>query len=82
MLRWGGAMARFLQGRLASKLGLHAMLRWCRSSVVASLARCDRVVAVDLCMVKGGGRGHSLYAARQRGLARLEGRDMRVEIMW
>ncbi len=75
-------MVRFLWGRLASKLGLHAMLgqRW--SSVTASLVRHDRVVAADLCVAKGGGGGHGLCVARQQGLARLEGWDMRVGIMW
>ena len=62
VLRWGGAMARFSWGGLASKSGLHAMLGWCQSRVTASLVHCDRVVAVDLCMAKGGGGGHDLHA--------------------
>ncbi len=66
MPRWGGAMARFSQGRLVSKLGLHTVLGQCQSSITVSLAHCDRVVAVDLHMAKGGGRGHDLHAARQR----------------
>jgi len=43
------------------------------------------MVAVDLHVVKGGGRGHDLRAVRwqwQWGLARLEGQDMGVGIMW
>ena len=78
-------MARFSQGGLASKLGLHTMLGWHQSSVTASLVHCDRMVAVDLRVAKGGGGGHNLHVARQRwqqGLARLEGRDMGVGIMW
>ena len=78
-------MARFSQGRLALKSGLHAVLRQLQSSVMASLAHCDRMVAVDLHMAKGGGRGHDLQAVRwqwQQGLARLEGWDMGVGIMW
>ncbi len=70
---WVGTMARFSQGGLAPKLAMHAMLGQCWSSVVASLVHCDRVVAADLCMAKGGGRGHSLCAVRWWGLARLEG---------
>ncbi len=31
---------------------------------MASLACHDRVVAADLCVVKGGGRGHGLHVAR------------------
>ncbi len=68
-----GAMARFLWGGLVLKSGMHAMLGWHWSSVMASLACYDRVVAVDLCMANGGGGGHSLHAARRQGLARLEG---------
>ncbi len=67
-----GTMARFSQGGLVPKLGMHAMLGWCRSSVAASLARCDRVVAADLRVAKGGGGGHGLHAVRQWGLVRLE----------
>ncbi len=77
-----GAMARFSWGRLASKVGLHTMLGWRQSSVTASLACHDRVVAVDLHVAKGGGGGHGLHVARWWGLARLEVRDMRVGIMW
>ena len=83
--RWGGAVARFSRGGLASKSGLHAVLGRRRSSVTASLAHRDRVVAADLRVAKGGGGGHDLRAARRRwrrGLARLEGRDMGVGIMW
>ncbi len=60
------------------------MLGWCQSSVVASLACHDRVVAVNLCVVKGRGRGHGLHVVRQWqwGLVRLEGQGMGVEIMW
>jgi len=85
MPRWGGAMARFSRGGLASKSGLHAVLGRRQSSVTASLAHRDRVVAADLHVAKGGGGGHDLRAARRRwrrGLARLEGRDMGVGIMW
>ena len=53
-----------------------------RSSVTASLAHRDRVVAADLHVAKGGGGGHDLRAARRWGLARLEGRDIGVGIMW
>jgi len=52
---------------------------------MASLAHHDRVVAADLHVAKGGGRGHDLCAARwwwQWGLARLKGWDMGVGIMW
>ena len=55
-------MARFSWGRLASKLGLYAVLGWHWSSVVASLAHRDRVVAADLRVAKGGGGGHDLRA--------------------
>ncbi len=82
---WGGAVARFSRGGLASKSGLHAVLGRCQSSVMASLVHRDRVVAADLHMVKGGGGGHDLHAARQwwrQGLVRLEGWDMGVGIMW
>src|SRR6266704_2791017 len=82
MPRWGGAMARFSRGGLASKSGLHAVLGRRQSSVTASLAHRDRVVAADLRVAKGGGGGHDLRAARRWGLARLEGRDMGVGIMW
>ncbi len=77
-------MARFSRGGLASKSGLYAVLGRRRSSVVASLARRDRVVAADLPVAKGGGGGHGLRAARRRrqGLARLEGQGMEVGIMW
>ena len=78
-------MVRFSWGGLALKLGLHAVLGWCQSSVTASLAHCDRVVAADLHVAKGGGRGHDLHTVRwqwQQGLARLEGWDMGVGIMW
>ncbi len=80
----GWHVVRFLWGRLALKSGLHAVLGRHRSSVMASLAHHDRVVPVDLRMAKGGGRGHSLHAARrwQWGLARLEGQDMGIGIMW
>ncbi len=64
MLHWGGAMARFLQGGLVLKLGLHAVLGWCQSSVVVSLAHHERAVPADLHVAKGGGGGHSLHAAR------------------
>ncbi len=83
--RWGGAVVRFLWGGLASKSGLHAVLGWHQSSVTVSLVHRDRMVAVDLHVVKGGGRGHDLRAVRwqwQWGLARLEGQDMGVGIMW
>src|SRR6266702_3830516 len=73
------------RGGLASKSGLHAVLGRRRSSVTASLAHRDRMVATDLRVAKGGGGGHDLRAARRRwrrGLARLEGRDMGVGIMW
>ena len=73
MPRWGGAMARFSRGGLASKSGLHAVLGRRQSSVTASLAHRDRVVPADLRVAKGGGGGHGLRAARRRGLARLEG---------
>jgi len=79
---WGGVVARFLRGGLVSKLGLHTVLGRCQSSVAASLVRCDRVVAADLHVAKGGGGGHGLHAVRWQGLARLEGWDMRVGIMW
>ncbi len=46
------AVARFLCGGLASWWGLHAMLGWCWSSVTASLACHDRVVAADLHVAK------------------------------
>jgi len=49
---------------------------------VASLAWHDRVVAADLHVVKGGGGGYGLHAVRWQRLARLEGQDMRVGIMW
>ncbi len=75
-------MARFSWGRLALKSGLHAVLGWRQSSVMVSLAHCDRVVAVDLHVAKGGGGGHGLHAVKWWGLARLEGWDMRVGIMW
>ena len=52
----GWRVARFSQGRLAPKLGMHAVLGWHRSSVAASLARRDRVVAADLPVAKGGRR--------------------------
>ncbi len=57
---WGGTLVRFSWGGLASKLGLHAMLGQHWSSVTASLAHHDRVVAVDLHVAKGGGGGHDL----------------------
>src|SRR6266702_8884681 len=82
---WGGAVARFLQGGLALKLGLHTVLGWHRSSVTVSLVHCDRMVAADFRVVKGGGRGHDLHVVRwqwQWGLVRLEGQDMGVGIMW
>jgi len=60
VLHWGGAVARFSRGGLASKLGLHTVLGWRWSSVMVSLAHHDRVVAVDLRVAKGGGRGHDL----------------------
>ena len=76
-------MVRFSQGGLVLKLGLHAMLGWHWSSVMARLVHCDRVVAADLHIVKGGGRGHSLCVVMwQWGLARLEGQDMGIGIMW
>src|SRR6266702_4771817 len=50
---WGGAVARFLQGGLALKLGLHTVLGWHRSSVTVSLVHCDRMVAADFRVVKG-----------------------------
>ncbi len=53
---------RFSWGRLASKSGLHAMLGQHWSSVTVSLVHCDRVVAADLHVVKGGGGGHDLHA--------------------
>ena len=70
---WVGAMARFSQGRLVLKSGMHAVFgrRW--SSVAASLVHHDRVVAADLCVVKGRGGGHGLHAVRRWGLVRLEG---------
>jgi len=67
-----GAVARFLRGGLAPKSGMHAVLGRRQSSVAASLAHRDRVVAADLRVAKGGGGGHGLRAARRRGLARLE----------
>src|SRR6266702_3700667 len=82
---WGGAVARSSWGGLASKSGLHTLLGQHRSSVTASLAHRDRVVAADLRVAKGGGRGHDLHAARRRwwrGLVRLEGQDIGVGIMW
>jgi len=84
MPHWGGAVARFSWGGLVSKSGLYTVLGWCQSSVVASLACHDRVVAVNLCVVKGRGRGHGLHVVRQWqwGLVRLEGQGMGVEIMW
>src|SRR6266702_5096710 len=80
----GWCMARFSQGRLALKSGLHAVLGWRRSSVVVSLAHRDRVVPADLRVVKGGGGGHGCHLARRWwwGLARLEGWDMGIGIMW
>src|SRR6266571_5095276 len=80
----GWRVARFSRGGLASKSGLHAVLGRRRSSVAASLAHRDRVVPADLRVAKGGGGGHGLRAARRRrwGLARLEGRDMGIGIMW
>ena len=54
VLHWGGAVARFSRGGLAPKLGMHAVLGRRRSSVTASLACRDRVVAADLCVAKGG----------------------------
>src|SRR6266702_4675835 len=72
-------VARFSRGGLGSKSGLHAVLGRRRSSVTASLAHRDRVVAADLRVAKGGGGGHDLRAARRRwrrGLARLEGGGM------
>ncbi len=72
-VQWVGAMARFLWGGLVPKSGMHTVLGQHWSSVVASLACCDRVVAVDLHVVKGGGRGHGLHAVRWWGLVRLEG---------
>jgi len=69
---WGGAMVRFSWGRLVSKSGLHAMLGRHRSSVTVSLAHCDRVVAVDLRVAKGGGGGHDLRAEGGGG----SGRDL------
>src|SRR6266702_4038926 len=82
--RWGGAVARFSRGGLALKSGLHAVLGQRRNSVAARLAHRDRVVAADLRVAKGGGGGHDLRVAtwRRRGLARLEGWDMGVGIMW
>src|SRR6266702_2696516 len=82
--RWGGAVARFSRGGLALKSGLHAVLGRRRNSVTARLAHRDRVVAADLRVAKGGGGGHGLRVAtwRRRGLARLEGWDMGVGIMW
>src|SRR6266702_1388242 len=38
---WSGAVARFSQGGLALKSGLHAVLGWHWSSVMASLAHHD-----------------------------------------
>ncbi len=84
-VHWGGAVARFLQGRLVLKLGLYAMLGWHWSIVTASLAHCDRVVAMDLHMANGGSGGHGLCAARWWWwwrLVRLEGQGMEVGIMW
>src|SRR6266581_370285 len=78
----GWRVARFSWGGLASKSGLHSVLGQRQSSVTASLAHRDRVVPADLRVAKGGGGGHDLRAARRRGLARLEGRDMGVGIMW
>ena len=46
-------MVRFSWGRLALKSGLYTMLGQHRSSVMVSLVRRDRVVAVDLPVVKG-----------------------------
>ncbi len=60
VLHWGGTVVRFSQGGLALKSGLHAVLGQHWSSVTASLAHRDRVVAVDLRVAKGGGRGHDL----------------------
>jgi len=80
----GWHVARFSRGGLASKLGLHAMLGQHRSSVMASLAHRDRVVPADLHVAEGGGGSYGLRAARrwQWGLARIEGRDMGIGIMW
>src|SRR6266702_4516611 len=80
-----GAVARFSRGGLAPKSGMHAVLGRRRSSVAASLARRDRVVAADLRVAKGRGGGHGSRAVKQRrrrGLARLEGRGTGVGIMW
>ena len=68
-----GTVVRFLRGGLAPKSGMHAVLGRRQSSVAASLARHDRVVAADLRVAKGRGGGHGLCAARQWGLVRLEG---------
>src|SRR6266702_2072770 len=67
----GWRVVRFLWGGLASKSGLHTMLGRRRSSVVASLVHCDRVVPADLRVAKGGGGGHGLRAVRRQrwGLA-------------
>src|SRR6266702_2640848 len=72
---WGGAVARFSWGGLALKLGLHAVLGRRRNSVAARLAHRDRVVAANLRVAKGGGRGHGLHMATwwRWGLTRLEG---------
>ncbi len=68
-------MVRFLWGGLALKSGLHAVLGWHQSSVTASLAHRDRVVAADLCVAKGGGRGHNLcVGGGGRDLQGLRGR--------
>src|SRR6266702_5948796 len=82
--RWGGTVVRFSRSGLALKSGLHTVLGQRRNSVVARLAHHDRVVAADLRVAKGGGGGHSLRMATWRwwGLARLEGWDMGVGIMW
>ena len=71
--RWGEAVARFSWGRLALKLGLHTMLGQHQSSVTASLAHHDRVVAADLHVAKGGGRRHDLHVGGSGG----GGRDLR-----
>src|SRR6266702_2030767 len=80
-----GGVARFARWGVGLWWVLHAVLGRDQSSVTASLADRDRVVAADLHVAKGGGGGHDLRAARwrwRRGLARLEGRDMGVGIMW